>query len=76
MASKVRFDDVRVGDQMPELRKVVKREEVKAYADASGDHGGGGEARVRLQQVQGGLGAQLDAHKLRRASAGELARSP
>jgi len=37
MAAKVRFDDVRVGDQIPELRKVVKREEVKAYADASGD---------------------------------------
>jgi acyl dehydratase len=37
MAAKVRFEDVQIGDQIPELRKVVKREEVKAYADASGD---------------------------------------
>jgi len=28
---------VKVGDQIPSLSKVVKREEVKAYADASGD---------------------------------------
>jgi acyl dehydratase len=32
-----RFDEVRVGDPLPRLAKVVKREEVKAYADASGD---------------------------------------
>jgi acyl dehydratase len=37
MASKVRFEDVDVGDEIPPLSKVVKREEVKAYADASGD---------------------------------------
>jgi acyl dehydratase len=37
VAAKVRFQDVRVGDQIPELRKVVRREAVKAYADASGD---------------------------------------
>jgi meromycolic acid (3R)-3-hydroxyacyl-[acyl-carrier protein] dehydratase HadB len=37
MASRRRFDDVRVGDRIPELAKVVKREDVKAYADASGD---------------------------------------
>jgi acyl dehydratase len=35
--AKVRFDDVAVGDELPPLSKVVKREEVKAYADASGD---------------------------------------
>ena len=37
MATKVRFDDVKVGDEIPSLSKVVKREDVKAYADASGD---------------------------------------
>ena len=37
MTAKVRFEDVKVGDQIPSLSKVVKREEVKAYADASGD---------------------------------------
>ena len=33
----VSFDDLKVGDEIPVLRKVVKREDVKAYADASGD---------------------------------------
>ena len=33
----VAFDDVKVGDEIPVLSKVVKREDVKAYADASGD---------------------------------------
>jgi acyl dehydratase len=37
VAARVKFEAVRVGDQIPELRKVVRREEVKAYADASGD---------------------------------------
>jgi acyl dehydratase len=37
MAAKVRLEDVKVGDEIPELKKIVKREEVKAYADASGD---------------------------------------
>ena len=37
MAAKVRFEDVKVGDEIPSLSKVVKREQVKAYADASGD---------------------------------------
>jgi meromycolic acid (3R)-3-hydroxyacyl-[acyl-carrier protein] dehydratase HadB len=37
MATKILFGDVRVGDEIPPLSKVVKREEVKAYADASGD---------------------------------------
>src|SRR2546423_10809488 len=37
MAAAVRFEDVHVGDRIPPLSKVVKREEVKAYADASGD---------------------------------------
>ena len=32
-----RFDEVHVGDPLPPLRKVVRREQVKAYADASGD---------------------------------------
>src|SRR5438067_7490487 len=33
----VRFDDVKVGDELPAVSKVVRREQVKAYADASGD---------------------------------------
>jgi acyl dehydratase len=37
MTAKVRFEDMRVGEQIPELAKVVRREQVKAYADASGD---------------------------------------
>jgi acyl dehydratase len=37
MTAKVNFDDVRVGDEIPTLPKLVKREEIKAYADASGD---------------------------------------
>jgi acyl dehydratase len=31
------FDSVSVGDELPELRRVVTRDDVKAYADASGD---------------------------------------
>jgi acyl dehydratase len=31
------FDGVRVGDELPERRRVVTREDVKAYADAGGD---------------------------------------
>jgi acyl dehydratase len=37
MAARIRFDDVAVGDQIPPVSKVVRREDVKAYADASGD---------------------------------------
>jgi acyl dehydratase len=37
MAARVSFDDVKAGDEIPVNSKVVKREEVKAYADASGD---------------------------------------
>jgi len=37
MTSAVRFQDVHVGQEIPPLAKVVRREEVKAYADASGD---------------------------------------
>ncbi|HEX9410451.1 MAG TPA: MaoC/PaaZ C-terminal domain-containing protein [Actinomycetota bacterium] len=37
MAARIKFDEVAVGDQIPPLSKVVKREDVKAYADASGD---------------------------------------
>lgn len=37
MTSKVGFDQVKVGDSLPTLAKVVRREDVKAYADASGD---------------------------------------
>lgn len=32
-----RFEDVAVGTELPTLAKVVTREDVKAYADASGD---------------------------------------
>ena len=37
MVAQVRFDDVAVGDRIPALSKVVRREDVKSYADASGD---------------------------------------
>jgi acyl dehydratase len=37
MGATVRFDDARVGAEVPSLAKVVRREDVKAYADASGD---------------------------------------
>ncbi len=32
-----RSDDIVVGDEIPSLARVIVREEVKAYADASGD---------------------------------------
>src|SRR5438093_11224964 len=35
--ARLAFDRVAVGDQLPSLSKAVNREEVKAYADASGD---------------------------------------
>jgi len=37
MTAQLSFEDVKVGDEIPEHSKVVKREDVKAYADASGD---------------------------------------
>ena len=37
MAANVSFDDVDVGQEVFSAPKVVKREDVKAYADASGD---------------------------------------
>jgi acyl dehydratase len=37
MAAAVAFDAVNVGDDVFSVPKVVKREDVKAYADASGD---------------------------------------
>jgi acyl dehydratase len=37
MAARVRFQDVQVGDELSVVSKVVRREDVKAYADASGD---------------------------------------
>jgi len=37
MKTRPRIEDVRVGDAIPTLSKVVRRGEVKAYADASGD---------------------------------------
>ena len=37
MRTRPRIEDVRVGDAIPTLSKVVRREEIKAYADASGD---------------------------------------
>ena len=32
-----RFEEVRLGDELPERSRVVTRDDVKAYADASGD---------------------------------------
>jgi acyl dehydratase len=37
MAAKVKFDDVEAGQEVFSVPKVIKREDVKAYADASGD---------------------------------------
>jgi acyl dehydratase len=37
VTAQVSFDDVKVGDEIPVQAKVVRRENVKAYADASGD---------------------------------------
>jgi acyl dehydratase len=37
MAAKVRFEDLEVGQEVFSASKAVKREDVKAYADASGD---------------------------------------
>jgi acyl dehydratase len=37
MGTSVRFDDIQVGEEVFSNTKVVKREDVKAYADASGD---------------------------------------
>jgi acyl dehydratase len=37
MGASVKFQDVQVGDEVFSTPKVVKREDVKAYADASGD---------------------------------------
>lgn len=37
MPARVAFDAVEVGDEVFEAAKVVRREDVKAYADASGD---------------------------------------
>ena len=31
------FDSIAVGDELPELHRVVTRDDVRAYADASGD---------------------------------------
>ena len=33
----VRFDDLEVGQDLPSATRLVTREDVKAYADASGD---------------------------------------
>jgi acyl dehydratase len=38
MIARIRFEDVNVGDPIPPLSRIVRREDVKAYADASGDH--------------------------------------
>jgi acyl dehydratase len=37
VAPRIRFEDLKVGQEIPVLSKVVRREDVKAYADASGD---------------------------------------
>jgi acyl dehydratase len=34
----VRFEDLHVGDELPSLARAVDREDVRAYADAGGDH--------------------------------------
>ncbi len=34
----MRFDDVEVGERLPDLARVVTRKHVRAYAHASGDH--------------------------------------
>ncbi|HXF56446.1 MAG TPA: MaoC/PaaZ C-terminal domain-containing protein [Actinomycetota bacterium] len=37
MAARIRFEDVRVGEELPPLSRTVRREDVAAYAEASGD---------------------------------------
>jgi acyl dehydratase len=37
VAAAIRFEDLSLGQEIPARSKVVKREQVKAYADASGD---------------------------------------
>jgi acyl dehydratase len=37
VSAAVAFEKVQIGDAIPTLSKVVRREDVKAYADASGD---------------------------------------
>jgi acyl dehydratase len=37
VSAAIRFENVQIGDEIPTLTKVVTREDVKAYADASGD---------------------------------------
>ncbi len=37
MAASIRFERLRVGDEIPPSPRVIRREDVKAYADASGD---------------------------------------
>jgi len=37
-AVRVRFEDLAAGDEVPPLSRMVTREDVKRYADASGDH--------------------------------------
>ena len=32
------FDEIRVGDELPTLARIVTREDVRAYAEAGGDH--------------------------------------
>ncbi len=51
MAARIKFDEVAVGDQIPPLSKVVKREDVKAYADASGDQNPLHQIEVQFRAV-------------------------
>ena len=37
MTASVAFEQIHVGDAIPTLSKAIRREDVKAYADASGD---------------------------------------
>jgi acyl dehydratase len=38
MTASATFESVEVGDRLPEMKKEVTREQITAYAEASGDH--------------------------------------
>jgi acyl dehydratase len=37
VATRRRFDDVALGEQLPELRRTISREQIRVYAETSGD---------------------------------------
>lgn len=37
IATRRRFDDVREGEDLPEVRRTITREQIRVYAEASGD---------------------------------------